>query len=269
MGSTMTSAVERQVHVHSSGLCWSAVIGGAFVSAALSLILLALGSGFGLIAGSPWSNARLSATAAGTAAVIWIIVVQAVSSAMGGYLAGRLRTRWTTIHNDEVHFRDTANGFLVWAVALVMTAAFLTTAAVSLAGGRAGEPGAMAATEADRQQYFVDRLFRADRTGQQDDAARAESAPIVTEALHGQRIAGDDVAWLAHLVATQTGLNQADAEKRVADTLAEARDREDAARKAAAHVLLWLFLALLIGAFCASYAATVGGRQRDRVQAVL
>src|SRR6202034_3097390 len=111
--------------VYTSGVSWGAVMGGAFVTAALSLILLALGAGFGLFAVSPWSDVRASATSIGAAAIIWLILTEAIASSMGGYLAGRLRTRWRSIHTDEVHFRDTANGFLVWAVAVVVTVAFL------------------------------------------------------------------------------------------------------------------------------------------------
>ena len=104
---------------HSSGVSWGAVIGGAFVAAAISLIMLALGAGFDLSAVSPWSSVASSASALGTAAIVWLIVTQVVACALGGYLAGRLRTKWVAIHTDEVHFRDTANGFLVWAVGLV------------------------------------------------------------------------------------------------------------------------------------------------------
>ncbi len=129
-----TSVRERDIS--SSGVSWSAVVGGAFVTAALSLIMLALGAGFGLSSVSPWSNVGVSASTAGSIAIFWLILTEIVASAMGGYLAGRLRTKWHTIHNDEVHFRDTANGFLVWAVAVVLTTAFLGTAAVSMAAAR-------------------------------------------------------------------------------------------------------------------------------------
>src|SRR6202046_3679100 len=122
---------------NSSGVSWAAVIGGAFVSAALSLILLALGTGLGFSAVSPWSNTGVSASTIGKGAILWLILMQVIGSLMGGYLAGRLRTKWTKIHSDEVYFRDTAHGFLAWAVALVITAAFLASAAASMAGGAA------------------------------------------------------------------------------------------------------------------------------------
>src|ERR1700682_5278826 len=89
---------------YSSGMSWPAVIGGAFVAAALSLILLALGAGLGLSSVSPWSNAGASAAAVGKAAVAWLIAAQIMASAMGGYVAGRLRTKWASVHTDEVYF---------------------------------------------------------------------------------------------------------------------------------------------------------------------
>ncbi len=259
----------------SSGVSWGAVIGGAFVAAALSLIMLALGAGFGLSAVSPWSGAGVSASTIGSVAIIWLIFTQLIAFAMGGYLAGRLRTRWSSIHNDEVHFRDTANGFLAWAVAVVMTVAFLAAAASSLAGGVASsrDTSARAGTAEDHSAlegnaYFVDRLFRSDHpaTTENDTSIRAEASRIFVKSLATNGSSTADTAYLAQLVAAKTGLNSSDAGKRVSDTLADARQSEDDARKAAAHVLLWIFLALLIGAFCASFAATIGGRQRDRVQ---
>src|ERR1700676_4992615 len=119
----------------SSGVSWAAVIGGAAVTAATSLILLVLGTGVGLSSVSPWSNAGASASTVNKSAIAWLILSQIIASAMGGYLTGRLRTKWVNIHTDEVYFRDTAHGFLVWAVSLVLTAGFLTSAAASIAGG--------------------------------------------------------------------------------------------------------------------------------------
>ena len=149
---------------YSSGVSWAAVIGGAFVSASLALILLSLGTGLGFSAMSPWSNVGASASTVGKAAIAWLILTQIMASAMGGYLAGRLRTKWTDLHTDEVYFRDTAHGFLVWAVGLVITASLLATAATSLAGG----PARRDATGSTPQRqgmfnpsaYFVDSLLR-------------------------------------------------------------------------------------------------------------
>jgi hypothetical protein len=259
----------------SSGVSWAAVIGGAFVTAALSLILLALGAGLGLSSVSPWSNVAASASSISTAAIVWLIVMQIISSSMGGYLAGRLRTKWASIHTDEVYFRDTAHGFLAWAVALVVMAAFLTSAAtymVGAAAAAAGGTGTATGVQADGREldsngYFVDALFRSDSAKPDSNGAsvRGEVGRILAQSLRGVSVPAADKSYVAQLVATRTELSQTDAEKRVSDVFAAAQQAADTARKMIAHALLWVFLALLIGAFCASFAATIGGRQRDHV----
>lgn len=251
-----------------------AVIGGAFVAAALYLILLALGAGFELSTISPWANRGLSPATAVAAAVTWLIVIEIVSSAMGGYLAGRLRTKWTMVHNDEVFFRDTANGFLSWAVALVVSVTLMASAASSMVGrissSRESTASPISTAEApDPNAYFVDALFRSDRaTLGSELPVHAEAGRILANALRERAMPATDQDYLSRLVAAHTGLSQSDAQKRVSDVVAEARQAEDTARKVTAHFLLWLFLALLAGAFSASYAATIGGRQRDHVKAI-
>lgn len=260
---------------HSSGVSWGAVMGGAFVTAAFSLILLALGAGFGLSAVSPWSNVGASSTTVTALAIAWLVLIEIVASALGGYLTGRLRTKWTLIHSDEVYFRDTANGFLAWAVALVVSVTFLASAAASMAGhiaqsDAARQTATLAATGSDPNAYFVDTLFRSDRIGAEngDDSRRAEAARIFANGLRQSDMPAADQTYLAHLVAARTGISEPEAQKRVADVVSEARQSEDTVRKVTAHLLLWSFLALLMGAFSASYAATVGGRQRDHMKAV-
>ncbi len=259
---------------NASGVSWAAVIGGGVVTTALSLILLALGSGLGLSSVSVWSNVGVSTSTLSTAAIIWLIVMQLISSSMGGYLAGRLRTKWTTIHTDEVYFRDTAHGFLAWAVALVITAGFLASAATSMVGAAVSSPaggtGRVADGQAERlnpNEYFIDTLFRADsvKPDANTSSGRAEVGPIFATALQQGTFSAQDKAYLTQMVAAKTGLSRTDAEKRVSDVFAMAQQAAETARKAIAHSLLWAFLALLIGAFCASFAATLGGRQRDHV----
>ena len=278
-------------HAHSSGVTWSAVIGGAFVTASLSLILLSLGVGFGLSSISPWAHADASASAIGTAAIAWLIAMQFVASAMGGYLAGRLRVKWVSLHTDEVYFRDTAHGFLSWAVAVVMTAAFLASAAATMVGGAAGsteQTAASVSSGSGSNDYFVDRLFRpsasvssAELAGApvppnvapnsqsspdgSDLAARVEASGIFANALRQNDIPPGDRTYLDQLISAKTGLGQADADQRVSSVLAQARQSADTARKAAARASFWIFMALLVGAFSASVAATIGGAQRDNV----
>src|SRR5580693_8505969 len=147
----------------SSAVSWAAVIGGAFVAASLSLILLSLGTGLGFSAVSPWAHNGASAAAIGAGAIAWLIATQIAASALGGYLGGRLRTKWTNVHTDEVYFRDTAHGFLVWAVGLVITASLLASAATSVTGaavqGSRG-PANASFSMLDPNAYFVDTLLR-------------------------------------------------------------------------------------------------------------
>ena len=267
---------------YSSGVSWAAVIAGAFVAAALSLILLALGTGIGLSSVSPWSNVGASASTINNAAILWLIIIQIIASAMGGYLAGRLRTKWATIHTDEVYFRDTAHGFLVWAVGLVITASFLASAATSMVGG-AGQVRATSFSTGgaetdlpavgqnlDPNEYFIDTLFRSDHPGpdRSDAPVRAEAARIFAHALRQRNLSAADETYLAELVVAKTGLSRTDAGKRVSEVFVEIQRTVEIARKAVAHLSLWIFVALLIGAFCASYAATIGGRERDHVKLV-
>src|SRR5438105_594314 len=149
---------------YASGVSWAAVIAGAFGAAALSLILLALGTGFGLSATSPWSNVGSSASRVGIGAIIWLIVVQIIAFGLGGYLTGRLRTKWVNLHTSEVYFRDTANGFLVWALGVVITAAFLASATVSMVGRTANANTQANQSELNPNAYFVDMLLRSNAT---------------------------------------------------------------------------------------------------------
>jgi hypothetical protein len=271
------SMVEREVPIrpgkneaYSSGVSWPAVIGGAFVAASLSLILLTLGTGLGLSSVSPWSNMGASATAIGAGAVVWLILTQIVASAMGGYLAGRLRTKWPSVHTDEVYFRDTAHGFLVWAVGMVITAGFLASAAASFAGSAQRTPANIATAQesaVDPNAYFADTLLRSGGPAAQkaDISDRGEVSRTFAHDLKQGAMPAEDKAYLAQVVSARTGASPADAETRVSSAFADAQEAADKTRKALAHLSLWLFVALLSGAFCASYAGTIGGKQRDRV----
>jgi hypothetical protein len=258
---------------YSSGVSWPAVIGGAFVSASLGLILLTLGTGLGFSSVSPWSNAGASASTMTTVAILWLILTQIIASAMGGYLAGRLRTKWTQVHTDEVYFRDTAHGFLVWAVGLVIAASVLVSAATTFAGERARSSTASPAVAnseaaAGSNAYFVDMLLRATPSAAADRNDITERGMVqrtFDHALLQRSLPPADKTYLAQVVAARTGMNAPDAESRVSDVFEQAQSAADKARSAIARFSLWLFVALLCGAFCASYAGTIGGKQRDHV----
>lgn len=279
---------------------WGAILAGGAAAAALSLILLILGAGLGLTSLSPYGGQGAGAMALGLSAIVWVMVTQALASGMGGYLAGRLRNRWSGVQSDEVFFRDTAHGFLAWAVATLATAALLTTAIGSVVGGAvktgatvagtaataavasaAPQGGDAAGEEGGPVAYFIDSMFRrpagppqAGAVAAAEPAPTAEVARILLRAGRDGALAPEDQRYLGQLVAERTGLAPQEAEQRVGDTVARmqaqadkaeaaARDAAEKARKAAITATLWLFVSMLLGAFSASLAATWGGRERD------
>jgi hypothetical protein len=124
---------EQSVESSVSAVEWAAIVGGALAAVGVSIILFTLGSGLGLSTVSPWSWSNPSPTTFGMVAAIWLIITQWLASALGGYLTGRLRKKWVGIRTDEVIFRDTAHGFLAWALATVLMATFITLAASAVA----------------------------------------------------------------------------------------------------------------------------------------
>ncbi|MCQ4632966.1 hypothetical protein GB927_023195 [Shinella sp. CPCC 100929] len=276
-------------------LAWGPVIGGSVAAAATTIILLLLGSGVGLTMVSPWAGESASFTAVSVTAAIWFVVVQWLASALGGYLTGRLRTKWAGIHTDEVFFRDTAHGFLSWALATVVVAGLAGSAFTSLAGtgvqaastvaATATVAGSAAAANSDASPdaatgYFTDLLLRPqDLTtrAQGDDAsATAEISRILLQGAVNDGVPEADRAYMSAIVASRAGVTPEEARARVDQVLQQVEDAKNAALKAAdearnsaATVAMLGALSLLVGAFIASAAAALGGRQRDDEEAAL
>jgi len=258
----------------SSAISWGAIAAGGMAAAALSLVLLALGAGLGFSAVSPWSDLGVSATTFGISTGLYLIVMAMIASTIGGYLAGRLRTKWVGVHTHEAFFRDTAHGFLAWAFATVLSAAILGSAASHLVSGAAGGLGQAAGLAQASQaggsiitDIFVDRLFRVDPAAGRlplEPAQRGEITRILaTGLLHGGTLAAPDRTYIVQLIAARTGLSQPEADQRFTEVTTAVKADLDKASSAAAHLALWLTASLLLGAFCASLAATEGGQLRD------
>ena len=270
-----------------STVSWGAVIAGGIASAALTLLLLAFGVGVGFSVISPWADQGVSATTFHIGSGLFLIAIAMLSSTVGGYLAGRLRMKWVSLNSNEVYFRDTAHGLLAWAVATVVSATLLAAATTSIlssatAGLIPAAGAGAAATASSATDPYVDTLLRADpaastggatQLGANAPAAAQPSDPTATRAELGRIMAaplrkGGDVSpadrtYVAKVVAARTGIPQAEAEKRVNDTIVQAKQSADEARKTAAKVALWLAAAMLAGAFAAALAATEGGYLRD------
>jgi hypothetical protein len=263
--------------ISSSAVSWPAIFAGTFAAVALSIVLTSLGAGLGLTTISAWPNSGASITAFTISAGIGLIVVQWLSSALGGFITGRLRTTWTGVHTHEVFFRDTAHGFLSWALATIVGTVLLAIAASSIVGGgvRAASTvagGAAQAATSGVSGYAVDSLFRSDRidAAASSQEVTAQATRILANGLRTGDVPPADRTYLAQLVAAKTGISQADAQKRVDDTIAATKEAEvktrqaaDAARKATATFAIFSALSLMIGAFIASAAAAYGGNIRD------
>lgn len=257
-------------------MSWGAIIGGAVVAAAVSLVLIALGAGFDLASVSPWPGNGASATTFTAMTAIWFIVIQWLASAFGGYLTGRLRTQWVNTHAHEVFFRDTAHGLVTWALATVLAAGVLTSATTLLAAGAARAVTTMApgGTSGNTRgsaagSYDLDVLFRG-RAGEANSEsasaladARTETMRILANGLASHGVPAADRSYLAQLVAARTGVSQAQAEQRVDTFIEHSKQTADQARKAASAVAIFTALSMLIGAFIACVAAAIGGRRRD------
>ncbi|ARM12074.1 MULTISPECIES: hypothetical protein [Rhizobium] len=293
VSTTGSGEVVAPVESSKSAMTWGPIFGGAAAAIGVTLILLLLGSGLGLTMVSPWSGQSSSLGTLGVTAAIWLVLVQWLSSALGGYVTGRLRTKWAAVHTDEVFFRDTAHGFISWALATIFVAGFLASSLTSLAsagaqavgstaqavGSTAAATGTAAAASATSPldlptAYFTDALLRPDQARaaapSNDAAATSEVSRILLNGAAEGQIPDDDKTYLASIVATRTGLSEADARarvdtvlKRIDDAKVATQKAADEARKAASTTALLGSLSLLVGAFIAAAAAAFGGSQRD------
>jgi hypothetical protein len=296
---TDTAIIERDVIVPAesrtgSQLSWSAAIAGALAAIAVTFLIVALGSGIGLSFASPYSGP--SAKTMTIAAAVWLLMAETMGFATGGYLAGRLRSPAYDGVIGETTFRDAAQGLLVWAIGVVAMASLAGLLGLFAAGATAHvTAGAAAGMGAARGQdvastsgptdYFVDLMFRpassaATAAGQRpasdtvgiaaagaqpalSSEARAEITRILARSVSQARIDDSDHAYLAQVVAARTGLSPEEAQRRVSEVEAKAREAADTAGKAAAYVSFWTFMALLFGGAAATLGGMLGGQLRD------
>jgi hypothetical protein len=150
--STAVRVPEAALESSASAVHWGAIIAGAVGAVGITFILISLGGALGHVTVSPWSPSGASPKAFGRVAAIWLIVTQWLASGLGGYLAGRMREKWVGIRTDEVVFRDTAHGFLAWALAVLLVVTLLTLGSLA-AGTTAASAGAVSpeAAEAARK----------------------------------------------------------------------------------------------------------------------
>ena len=266
--------------VSTSAVSWPAIAAGTVVATAVSLLLVVLAAGFGLGTLSPWPNAGASITSFTMISAIGLIVVQWLSAGIGGYISGRLRTRWTSLHHHEVFFRDTAHGLITWAMATLLMSVAGAIIAGSIAGvashampsGQAAAPDASDPTLGSGLDYEVDSLLRPAGVQSQSSSneLRAQTTRILAHGLVTGDVPASDVGYLTQVVNTEARVLPAEAQNRVAAMLAELKRTHDealraadSARKAGESASIFTGLAMLIGAFIACVAAVLGGHRRD------
>jgi hypothetical protein len=247
-------------------LQWTPVIAGALAAAALSFILITFGSALGLSMASAAPTWRDASWTLAAVSGLFLLLTAIASFGLGGYVAGRLRERWTPrVHDDFVEFRDGTHGVLAWALAVLITAcvaALASTAAGSKSAPAAAIPAA--STGESLFPYDLDKLFRTERRPEGDPAySRSEAARILLAATGRTEITAEDKAYLARLVANRTGVAQPDAERRVNEAIQNATIAVHKARRSAVVLAFSLAVSLLAGAATAWYGATLGGRRRD------
>jgi len=268
---------------------WGAVLAGAALAAAISFVLLTFGTAIGLSATSPWPDSGMSAKVVATLAVFWALVQQIGAFMAGGYVAGRMRSRWAET-GDEADFRDGLHGGLVWAVGVAIGAfIFLSTAGAAVRTGAdvAGKAGVAAAASADDPMgAVIDRMLRSGTVAQASPTTppaaaatppatrrapdqlpaieqRAEIGRLLATATTSASMSAEDRAYLAQLVSQRTGLSPQESERRVNEAITAARQAADKARRAAVLTGFVTAAGLVISFAAAWWAALKGGNHRD------
>lgn len=269
---------------------WPAVFAGAVLAAALSFVFLTFGTAIGLSATSPWPGSGLSAKVIASIAVFWVLAQQIGSLMIGGYVAGRMRTRWSEA-GDEAEFRDGLHGGLVWAIGVLFSAllVFATAGAAARTGAEvAGKAGASVAGTADPMDGVIDMMLRPTVTTQAQvptsppaavpqatprprtaaapaggDETRAEVSRIMASALASGGLTSENRAYLAQVIVQRTGLPQSEAERRIDAAVVAAREAADKARRAAILTGFVTAAGLILSLAAAWWAAMRGGHHRD------
>jgi hypothetical protein len=243
---------------------WGAVAGGAIAALASGVVLLNFGAAIGLASVSPYTSTATGLKAVGIGAAFWFLLVTIWSFALGGYLAGRLRHRWNDGTPDEVEFRDSAHGLLVWSSA-VLIGAVLATSGLSAASKGLGIAAGSLTSTSDPISATSDLLLRTDKPGQPSagDEVRGEISRLLARSVQSGEFKPADRTYLGQVVAGRSGIPQAEAEKRVDEAFDALKAGVDRARRIGIILGFLTASILLVGGATAWWAAALGGSHRD------
>jgi hypothetical protein len=245
---------------------WGPIVAGAIAAAALALVLHAFALAVGLCVSSTAPTWRDASFALVLLSGLYVFLAALASYGLGGYLAGLMGERLTSRENADL--RDGLHGLLVWALATLLTALIALATAQSLtrlgapSGGQAGS--STSAAGENLIAFDLDRLFRAERRPDTDlNYPRAEAARIVLTTSSHRGMQPEDRAYLVRLTSATTGLAQPEAERRVDEVAARAKENIARARRSAVVLAFTAGAAALLGAAASWFAACAGGRVRD------
>jgi hypothetical protein len=254
------------VEVPSRYLSWTPVILGALIATALSSILLAFGVTIGLGVSSTAPTWRDASAALWILSGLYLILQAALSFGVGGYIAGRTNVGLAAFDTAEIEQRDGLHGLAAWALAVVLgvaLAAFIGSATLT----RPNSNSSSARTSAAEPllSYEIDRLFRPLRRAANVDLLqeRAEAGRILLTSSSHSGMSSEDRSYLAQLVAANTGLAGAEAEKRVDAAIATSQASIAKSRRSSVILAFSVAAAILLGAVIAVAAGSVGGSHRD------
>jgi hypothetical protein len=252
---------------------WSAIVAGALAAAAVAFVLHSFAAGIGAAVSSTAPTWRDASFALVALSGLYLVLVALVSYGFGGYVAGRMRSRLAGRTPDETEFRDGVHGAATWALATLLTALLLFGGAQSLtrlAAPSTGTAGPSTSVGGENIIAFdIDRLFRGVRPDVNMESTRAEAARILLSGSSHSGMNTEDRAYLIRLVTERTGLGQPEAERRVADVIARAKENIARARKSAVLLSFSTGAAALLGLAVACFAAIEGGMHRETSPSLL
>jgi hypothetical protein len=245
---------------------WGPIVAGGIAAAALALVLHAFALAIGLSVSSAAPTWRDASFALVLLSGLYVVLAALASYGLGGYLAGLMRMRASS--REDADLRDGSHGLLTWALATLLIALIGVATAQSLtrlgapSGGQAG-PSTSVGGE-NLIAFDLDRLFRAERRPNADlEYPRAEAARILLTTSSHRGMQPEDRAYLVRLTVANTGLAQPDAERRVDEVAARAKENIARARRSAVVLAFTAGAAALLGAAVSWFAACAGGRIRD------
>lgn len=263
---TSEPVVQAVAATRSDFIHWGPVVAGALVATALFLVLVTFGASIGLSVASAAPTWRDTSPALTALSGLFLVLTAIVSFGFGGYIAGRLRKSWEgALHKEFAEFRDGAHGLLSWAIAVVISALIVAAAAAAVSSKAVPATTPAANTGEALFPYDLDRLFRSDRRDQGNlTYSRAEAARILLTANSRAGMKPDDRTYLSRLVASQTGIAQPEADRRVEEAIGAATLAVKRARQSAVILGFSIAVSLLLGAAVGWYASSLGGQHRDQ-----